>query len=87
MSVFINKQLISFKNCFTILSQLYQDKGYKTILISNVSVGNMTLCHRMVGSVFWLLYSEHTSRVMVIIFIFALVLNVLYFPRLICHSD
>ena len=46
MCVSINEQLTSFQNCFGVLSRLCQERAKMRFLVSNVSVGNITLCRR-----------------------------------------
>jgi hypothetical protein len=44
MVISTNKQPTNFQNVFNVLSQICQGKIYKTQIISNVPVGNITLC-------------------------------------------
>ena len=44
MDVSINRQLLSCKNCFGVLSWLCKEKCHKTFSDPNVSAGNITLC-------------------------------------------
>jgi hypothetical protein len=46
MSVSINKRLISLQNCFGFLHHLARERVKRSFLISGVSMGNRTLCHR-----------------------------------------
>jgi len=41
MSVSVNKELISFQNCFSIILTFAEESVTKSFLISNVSVGHM----------------------------------------------
>ena len=52
MQISINKELISFQNCFRIVSRLCLGKILKRFLFSNVSAGNTTLCCPRAGQHF-----------------------------------